>query len=214
MPRLLEDGIIRYLETGLERVLETETGEDTGSAFDRLPEHYRAADALRGSPLERFMALTGSQLQEVQALSGRITDLVDPERADSSWLPWLAQLVGIDATGRTTPQLRELIAGAVGSHGSAGALAAAVKGELTGTQTAVIDRHYSGNPWRIAINTRHDETPDVAALLTAALAEKPAGVDLTHDWGVLSWSQYEALYPTWAAMESTAPTWADMEDGG
>lgn len=82
--------------------------------WDRLPELYRAADEAQaagpnGFPLLRYLSLIGDQAGELEALTDRIklhrngdgvwlSDLGDPETADDAWLPWMAQLVGIDVT--------------------------------------------------------------------------------------------------------------------
>lgn len=203
----------------------------TERAYALLPEHHRRLDDAAGhpltQPLKRYLALIGDRLNELVVLIDRIarretvvgtaipkalSDLADATLADAAWLPWLAQTVGIETKGRTTEELRALIAQGARSTGSAGALIAAAKAALTGTKTANLFRHANG-PWVAAVATRHDETADPAAVLDAVIPQTPAGMQIEHRFGVQSWSQFETEYPTWAELEAEAPTWQQMEDG-
>lgn len=87
-------------------------------------------------------------------------DLVDPATADAGWLPWLAQLVGVNLTGLTVAAQRTALADPETSwdHGTPGAIAEAAKAGLTGTQAVTITAHYDGEPFAIGIGTLTAET--------------------------------------------------------
>lgn len=159
--------------------------------YDRLPEHYRNADAADGTyPLLRYLSLLLDQLEPVDQLAERIdydrdagdtgSDLVDAATANGRWLPWLAQLLGVRIADRTVAEQRAALADPVAewAHGSYAALAEAAQVGLTGTKDVTVTPHYDGDPWLIGIGTLDSETPTI---------------------------------DTWAELEAVAPTWADLE---
>lgn len=198
----------------------------TLALYNRLPAYLRAADAEQAEPdypLLRYLSLLGDQLDEVVTLVDRFdyrhvyeggepgdtSDLVDPATADPAWLPWLAQLVGVDLADVTgVPARRELLTNthALLAHGSDDAIRARVLPLLDGAKYLLVETHYLADPWKILIVTLYNETlVTPAELLAEAGIEKPAGVELRHTFGI-AWDDLEASYPTWSAIEA-AGSW-------
>lgn len=85
--------------------------EFTDDWWSSLPEVYRAADEAQADgpnsfPLLRFLSLLGDQADEISVLYDRfalhddgtgdyVSDLANPETADTAWLAWLAPLAGV-----------------------------------------------------------------------------------------------------------------------
>lgn len=218
-------------------VLAPPAGAATDRLYGRLPDHYRDADAGLDYPLYRWLAGLGAVLSQVEDLIDRIdyvapgdggaagdtSDLVDPTVADVDWLPWLAQLVGV----QLSPALSEaekrdaiLYASAGWRAGTKSAVAAAAKTELTGTRYAKVYDHSvsvpgDGGMWDVLIVTRTSETPDPSRVLAAVVRRgaKPAGVVLHHRAYEASWDTVVSTYPTWAALEA-AGSWIKIQEAG
>lgn len=198
--------------------------------YDRLPEHYRTADEPLGYPLYRFLAGVCRELGQVEALIDRLdteiggtSDLTDPMTADLAWLPWLAQLVGVQLRADLTPaEMRDAVryASSGWRAGTKTAVADAAKTELTGTRFARVYDHSittpgDGGVWDVLIVTRTSETPDVTRVLQAVTRRgaKPAGVVLHHRAYEASWDTVQATYPTWSAWEA-AGSWNKIQEAG
>lgn len=204
--------------------------------YQRLPEHYRTADetvaaaGLSQHPMYRWLAGACAQLGDVDRLIDRFdTELVgtsaltDPRVADVAWLPWLAQLVGVTlAPSLTSAEMRDAVrfASSGWRAGTKSAVADAVKTELIGTRYAKVYDHSVNSPgdggvWDVLIITRTTETPNVAAVLAAAIRRgaKPAGVVLRHRAYEAAWDTVTATYPTWAALEG-AGSWDRIQEAG
>lgn len=151
----------------------------TERLYARLPEHYRVADARQTGPdwpLLRYLSLVGDRAGELEDLLDRIdyvppedggaagdtSDLVDADQASPAWLPWLAQLVGIELdTSEPLTTQRARITGVepTWQTGSREAIEAAVAAQLTGTQEVEVTPHWGGDVWVIGIGTIEAETP-------------------------------------------------------
>lgn len=116
-------------------------------------------------------------------------DLVDPYLADAGWLPWLAQLVGVDVTNLTVAQQRASIASPADTwaHGTPRAIAAKARPKLTGGQYVDVRAHHQGNPYVIAVVTKESETT------------------ISTTWGEL-----ETIAPTWGDLEALGD-WSNLE---
>lgn len=202
-----------------------------------LPEHYQIEDEKADYPLLRYMAGAGLELGAIDRIIDRIdfvtvpdgglpgdtSDLADPLTADEAWLPWLAQLVGVNLEpGMTLEQRRDAVsfASAGWRAGTKSAVADAARSELTGTKFAVVYDHSATTPgdggqWDVLIITRPTETPDPGAVLGAIVARgaKPAGVVLHHLAYEAEWDTVEAEFPTWDAIE-TAGSWNKVQEAG
>ncbi|HVL33901.1 MAG TPA: phage tail protein [Actinomycetota bacterium] len=192
--------------------------ETTEVLYARLPDHYRDADARLDYPLLRYLSLIGDQVGELSDLIERFADgeLADPDLADATWLPWLAQLVGARISGLSEAATRAAIAQASTGWraGTRSAIETAAKSVLTGSQYVRVYDHSTSLEGRgdagafdVLVVTRTSQTPDGGASVIAAITDaraKPAGV-------VLWWDEFGA---TWTTIESEFPTWADWEAAG
>lgn len=153
-----------------------------------------------------------------------VSDLVDPNTADSRWLPWLGQLVGAKLQpGMDAAQRRDTVRQATQLRsGSHAALVAAVRSVLTGTRTVAVYPHTAvdivgtripGSPWDLTVVTTAGESPSTARVLAAVqrLDAKPAGVRLHHAVYAGSWAAFHTRYPTWAAIHEQN-TWARLQE--
>jgi hypothetical protein len=145
-------------------------------------------DEKLGWPLLNFLgAICDSYLQDIEDLAsdqgpqtGWAT-ILDPDQAPSYALGWLAQLVGV----RMNPSLSDadnisLIKEPVGwQRGSPGAIRAAILPYLTGTKSLILTERYTGDAYKVLVNTITGEVPDTAKMQAAALAQKPAGILMT-----------------------------------
>ncbi|MEG1971439.1 MAG: phage tail protein [Burkholderiaceae bacterium] len=157
--------------------------------YDRLPETYRDYDQHVDYPLLRYLSLLLDQVAAIDDLFERLdrapedldppaSDLADPAAADASWLPWLAQVLGVSLTGTIAEQRADLAdPAAAHAHGSRSALKAAMAKGLTGTKSVTITPGFGGDPWVIGIGTLNAETDTVD-----------------------TWAEFMATYPDWAAV--------------
>lgn len=217
----LTDGSDLLLTDGLSSLLLAESDPSvtatTDRIYQRLPEHYRNADALQGPlnlPLLRYLSLTGDQLDEISDLADRVgTDLMDPDATPVFALDWLAQFVGeqlmplLSVTKkRDTIKFHE----SWGS-GEPGALIAKVQTILTGTKRVTLVEHWGGNGLVIAVWTYASESPAPAIVLAAVLSQKPAGIGLADVSPVkpgLTWYDAAKQYATWSAFAAAgSKTW-------
>lgn len=159
------------------------------------------------------------------ARQDHVSLLGDPQNAPSTWLSWMAQLVGayLDPAASLAEQ-RDTISFATSGYraGTRQAIADAARSALTGSRyVQVLPRTavdgsgtIAGGPWDVTIVTRGSETPDPNAVLGAVVRKgvKPAGVRLwTHSFEA-SWAAVEAQFPTWADWDNA--TWQQIEEAG
>lgn len=156
----------------------------TERLYAGLPEAYPAADADLDWVLKRWLSGVVDQLGAIETLINRFayttpdaggsptstSDLVDPATADTAWLPWLAQLVGmrLAVSGLGVPAQRLAIASALQGNkpGTKAAIAEAAQKCLTGTKRVRVFDHSTaigvgigtGTMWDVLIVTRASET--------------------------------------------------------
>jgi hypothetical protein len=208
--------------------------DTTERAYLRLPSVYRFEDARNNWTMKKYMQSIFGVLDEVNTLLDRFTyvppddlteetdlssDLVNPVNADAEWLPWLAQLVGVNNDYVTDEALkRTRIENAFDGArpGTKEALIQAVQTILTGTKEVYVHPFSnnvggigSGTQWEVLIITRAEETNgDVVATVTN-LGAKPAGVKIYWDTYGSNWTLVEGTLPTWADWDSK--TWQQIE---
>lgn len=220
--------------------------EKTEQVWRRLPARIRVEDADAGGGLKLLASLLGDATDNVRALLARFTylpgadrataelrellgpdlgassDLVDPDRADADWLPWLAQLPGVHVT-RAMSELaqRDAIEGAVTgwAAGTRDSIADAARTALVGTRYVAVHDHSltavgDGGRWDVLLITRTSETPDVVAVLEAVRAAnaEPSGVLLHHLAYTATWGDVDAAFPTWA--DRNGLTWSQVQEAG
>lgn len=165
----------------------------TESVWDRFPEKDRLADVDHDWTLLRFLSLLFDQMHAVTALvdrfgvtaPGESSDLTDPESADAAWLPWLAQIAGIDPT-MSPGELRLALLARRFDAGSLRSVRETVEALLGGEKRYQIIPHADGDPWVVRIIADPD------------------------DAGAATWMTWDVDYPTWGQLERVA-TWADLE---
>jgi hypothetical protein len=212
-----------------------------------LPDYAQAADERTDWTLRRFTAAAAAGLDRAVDLLTAIDpntsvtgtcEIVNPQAAPRSFLPWLGWLVGIDTSLLPDSEVRAVIKDTFASQrrGSVAAIAAAVQRTLTGVRDVTIltkppdpditawdydvaedydtDRRYDGqvpDPWLIIVITKTPQTPDATATLEAALSEKPAGMLLElQTLAGMTYDALAALYPTYSGMKSTNRTYGDL----
>ena len=129
------------------------------------------------------------------------------------WLPWLAQIVGVDLTAvPNIPEQVSLIEQPTGQQrGTVAAMQTVAKTTLTGTKTCLIYERTNGNAWTMNAYTYTTETADPTATLTALMSMKPAGVILTYSTVIGgTYSQLAASHATYSAMEAAHSTYTDI----
>lgn len=205
--------------------------------YGALPEHYRLADDALEQPLLRWLAGICGVAAVVEALIDRVdyvtpgdgglpgdtSGLGDPAAADPEWLPWLGQMVGMRVnTAVPVEAQRDAVEGAVSGFraGTKGALGAAAKSLLTGTQFVLVYDHTISSPgdgdeWDMLLVTRDAETPfsgDELIDRIEAQGAKPAGVILHHRSYTAPWDAVDAEYLTWGQTDGLS--WNQMDDTG
>jgi hypothetical protein len=198
-----------------------DTLDITEDAYARL-EPVAATDEANGWHLLIFLQAIGEMFRKVEELV-RATDgydarsqILDVDRAPDWWLPNLAQFVGVSLIAGSTPtEQRERIKSTDGfKRGTVAALQASVAATLTGTRYVGVVERAGGDPYALQISTRAPETPNAAATLAAAMAQKPAGLILTQTViAGITWGEMETRNPTstWLQVEAQFATYADAE---
>lgn len=149
----------------------------TEDYWSRLPEHYRLIDATTNWTMKAYIA---SMADDVNALSelldaidydavsdgGQVGDssaLVDPDKAPTKWLPWIAQVYGVPGV-LANDEGREVLQASGTKHdaGTKESIENSVKPELVGSRyVAYYPRQTNqgaGGLWDGLIITRDTET--------------------------------------------------------
>jgi hypothetical protein len=170
------------------------------------------------------MAITAGSLDRLHSyLIDDITNLpawaplLDPEKAPAEALPWLAQFSGAVLTPEMTEAARRaaIQTPEAFSRGRLASLEAVARRRLTGTKTVLVTERYTGNAWRLRIETLAEETPDPEGTLADILTyQKPIGIVLFFNtraawtWGEVK--AEKAKYPTWKSIKEAFATWKDF----
>jgi len=143
--------------------------------------------------------------------------LLDPERCPEAALPWLAQFGGAVLTPEMTEEARRkaIQTPEAFSRGRLASLEAVAKRRLTGTKTVLVTERYTGNAWRLRVETLDEETPDPEGTKADILRyQKPIGVLLfLNTRAVWNWGEVKAekaTYPTWKSVKEAFATWKDF----
>lgn len=204
-------------------------GDFTERLYATFPAFYRDTDEELDWPLLRWLSLIGDQAGDVDVLADRIgyldvndggapgdtSDLVDPTVADAAWLPWLAQLVGVELLPELTEAERRdsiRIAPTGWRAGTKEGIALAASLALIGTKYVEVLDHYGGDPWAIGVRTRADETADPADVVASidTLRARPAGYTIVTAFYAASWATLAVHAPTWADWQALG-SWAAVE---
>lgn len=143
--------------------------------------------------------------------------IFNPETAPAETLPYLAQFGGAVLTPEMTEEARRkaIQTPEAFSRGRLASLEAVAKRRLTGTKTILVTERYTGNAWRLRIESLESETPDPEGTLADILTyQKPIGVVLFFNqraawtWGEVK--AEKATYPTWLSVKKAFSTWLDF----
>lgn len=199
----------------------------TATVYQRLPLCYRDADEKQEWPLLKWLSLLVDQLGAVADVVDRITmddddpasssALTDPATADETWLPWLAQLVGLKTnvtSGRGygsglygsgpyggglssagASDLRTRIRQHTFARGSHGAFDTIIRRHLVDGASYTLDERV-GDQWHYTITVASADVTDEDSLVAALSAENPAGMVLTVDVVPTAVYPGAAVYPS------------------
>lgn len=188
--------------------------------YEQLEPAFTDGDAGRGYPtLWLCVALTTGN---ISLIHDWVTDqedrpgwqvLLDPARAPTIILPWLAQFDGaVLLPSMTDAAKRDTIRNpAAWERGTVSFLETVAKRHLTGSKTVVVTERYTGSAWKIRVETLTVETPEAAVTEREIREEaKPIGIVLffnsraTWTWGLMN---EQAEYNTWAKLQAKLATW-------
>lgn len=151
----------------------------TEKVYGALPGHFHRSDERIDYPLKRYLSGILKQQNEVDTLIDRFTytppedggasdstsDLVDPFKANSEWLPWLAQLVGMSSQYITNVSRQQIANASSGFNaGTKASIAEAAKTVLVGDRYVKIFDHSTdlniggATSWDLLIVTKASET--------------------------------------------------------
>jgi Phage tail protein (Tail_P2_I) len=185
-----------------------------------------AADEASGEwiGLKVCMALVAGKIDLLhQILIDDVDDLAawevvfDPLRCPAEFLPYLAQFDGaifrpdMDEEGRRNA----IRAPEAFARGRLSSIEAVAKRRLTGTKTVVVTERYTGDAWKLRVETLASETPEPAETKREIVEfQKPIGIVLFFNtrtpW---TWGEVKAeskTFPTWASVKTAFPTWKDL----
>lgn len=141
--------------------------------------------------------------------------LLDPDLAPPEVLPWLAQFDGavLRPDMDTEARRNAIKTPEAFGRGTLEAIKSVVARRLTGTKSVIVTERYTGNAWRLRIETIEAETPDPAAIEADLLEQqKPIGILLffntrvVWDWGE---AKESVEHPTWGDVKADFATWFD-----
>ena len=153
--------------------------DTTERVYARLPEHFRRSDIAQDYTLKKYLSGICKEQDAITTLIERLdytppedggdpddtSELVDPRFADESWLPWLAQLLGVNLNTRVVDiNVRNEIINASNGYlaGTDNAIIAAVQTELVGTKSVRLKKRSTssgaGGAWDLLIQTLSSET--------------------------------------------------------
>lgn len=194
--------------------------EEIYAALD--PAFTAADEANEWVALKICMAIVAGKIDLLHSyLIDDITNLpayaviFDPERCPLGALPFLSQFGGAILTPEMDEEARRnaIKAPEAFSRGRPASLEAVARRRLTGTKTVILTERYTGNAWRIRVETLEEETPDPAGTEADIIAyQKPIGIRLFFN-GRVNWTWGEAKasveFPTWKAVKEAFASWHD-----
>lgn len=141
------------------------------------------------------------------------SNALDADNALVEYLPWLAQFVGVTVDFNLTEEDQRFQVKEVAGfkRGSIAAMVASIQLYLTGAKTVSITERDT-SPYHFRIATFASETPDSAAVLAAIEANKPAGLQFTHEVIIgLTYGDLKASGKTYAELSMEFPTYGAMK---
>lgn len=200
----------------------SQAAEELYSALD--PAFTVADEANDWTALKICMAIVAGKLDLLwEYLIDDVTDLpawsilLDPERCPDEALPWLAQFDGAVLTPEMDAEARRnaIQVPEAFSRGRLASLEAVAKRRLTGTKTILVTERYTGNPWRLRVETIEAETPDPEGTeRDIKQLQTPIGIVLFFNTrAIWDWGEVKAeiaKYPTWKSIKEAFAIWKDF----
>jgi hypothetical protein len=193
--------------------------------FTSLGPWSRADSELTGWALLHFCESIAGRYQDILSIVESGDDgepgwsaVLDANRAPATWLPWLAQFVGVRLPPGLSEEAQRLRIKSTDGfrRGSPDAVRAAAKQYLIGpdgtpdsASVFVLERH--GSPYRLTVSTYEAQTPDVDKVYQAVLEQKPAGLVL-NPITVLTGVDYLALRDTHVDYTAVRSAYTDYSD--
>lgn len=143
--------------------------------------------------------------------------LFNADLTDENALEWLSQFNGSRLRAdMTTAQKRAAIKAPEGfERGTLHSIKNAPVNYLTGSKVVHVREREEGKAYKLHVRTLLSETPDPAAVLSALMLQKPAGITLDYDaiegqdWIDLethgTWDDVKAEYSTWEDVKFDLP---------
>jgi hypothetical protein len=211
-------------------------GDEMETLYSRLPGCYRDADVPNDYVLKTWLNGLGYQLSEAGVFLDRFRydtvedgglptdtcELVNPLVANEEWLPWIAQLLGLNLRGiNSVQERRNFLAdpNSAAMQGTTNSMIAAAQTALSGTKfvqfldhTTDVSSIGGAGEWDVTILVNQTEVVSDPVQAVLDIGMKPAGVKLYTRSYSLTWATWEATFPTWADLEGK--TWLDIENTG
>lgn len=143
--------------------------------------------------------------------------IFDPLRAPVEALPYLSQFDGAVLRPDMDDDARRnaILAPEAFARGRLSSIEAVAKRRLTGTKTVIVTERYTGDAWKLRVETLESETPEPAETQREVIEfQKPIGIVLFFNTRVpWTWGEVKAesaTYPTWKSVREAFPTWKDF----
>lgn len=143
--------------------------------------------------------------------------IFDPERCPPEALPFLSQFDGAIFTPEMggEAQRNAIKVPEAFSRGRLASIEAVAKRRLTGTKSVIVTERYTGNAWRLRVETIEAETPEPEQTKADIITfQKPIGIVLFFNTRVpWTWAEVKAeksTYPTWTSTNAAFSTWFDF----
>lgn len=201
--------------------LEEEVSPAASILYEALDPAFTQYDSENGYAVLRLcQALTVGDLDFIYEI---VTDsdlspgwqiLLDPDRAPVAALPYLAQFAGaiLRPDMDEEAQRNAIKSPEAFGRGTLAQLIAVAQRRLTGSKAVVVTERYTGDAWRVRIETLTSETPEPARTEAEVLAEaKPIGILMFFNTRVAwTWLELRAEEATWLKVREDFATWHDV----
>jgi Phage tail protein (Tail_P2_I) len=192
--------------------------------YEALDPAFTKGDEDRDWPALRLcIALVSGALDQVHEYVTDTDDgpgwqiIFDPQRCPTSALPYLAQFAGAKIRDdMSEAQIRAAIEEPEAfGRGTPAQIERVAKRRLTGSKTVILTERYTGNAWRLRVETVESETPEPGKTEAEITEEaKPIGVLLFFNTrAAWTWEEIEAeagTYPTWTSIGEAFASWEEL----
>jgi len=209
-----------------EAVLVGATGLQSIQQSFIAPEHAAFAEVVLGGYSETAEQVIEYRVDALMALVSASApvgtiEYVDGDQKEGAWVGIPGQSASVKYTEQSEEEFNEAkrfrIKELKAAHrGMPSAIIAAAKQYLIGDQTVIMQERPGGNPWRLAVITYSEETPNEQLVREAIEEQMPAGIVLEYktvpgaDWLVIrteytTWQQVKEAFATWGGVRVNKP---------